>query len=284
MYRKFMLDENYNFIKEALQANASLVEKKFCENSFWACYGSYVINQQRETSDIDVLHVHSKRTPANRVQGYYKGVPITIYSLSRFALLSDGIKKLYGGYFSGKLLNPFVLYSSNAEDYQLALATAGGFISDFAAWVSGSKKGEICTAENITADSVLARLHVCPWYASYFVRYFALDNFPALWQHMIEVIPQAMVASGKVVKVADSYMYVDEPVNMHSQMIQSVARFWSLGSCLHKCMPNFPDYYIQKANKFLAQSEIKHLVPHMNSFLQKAATRKEVSNDSIVAP
>jgi hypothetical protein len=252
MYDQFLTASNRLLIADAVACYKKEVGAKEGDGSFWVVYGSFALTEQHPGSDMDVLFVHNQtgRPPA-RIQSAFQQYPVTIYSISRIDLESDGEARRFGGYFSLKLLNPFVTLGAQNGDLEWLLKIAGGFIGPFARDASGGR--EFSSPTNLLADSVLARLHLCPWYHSYFVRYFHSLSFPDLWRQMQEVVLLALEVSGQVKKTEGGYQYTDHSSSedLHKETFKVVARFWSLGSCLHSSQPGFPDFYIKKSEQNL---------------------------------
>lgn len=273
MYDSFISAQNRSFVEAAINAFKAERSALAAAGSFWVVYGSFALNTQQHASDMDVLYVHdsvgSNPNPI-RIQSSFRGYPVTIYSISRASLGADGEERLYGGYFAGKLLNPNVLINATEADRQLVMQVAGEFIAPFAADAAG--KRTVSTAENLLADTVIARFRLCPWYESYFVRYFTSQNFDALWRHMRSLIADCLLASGYVRKFDDGgfeYCRKLDTEELHIQMIQATARFWSLGACLHNCQADFPDYYIQKALQTVRQRNLEDSIRQMKVFLKE---------------
>lgn len=251
MYKEFVSPKSHDFISRAL--NKLSLEKQFehGDQYFWVCYGSFVLNMQNEKSDLDLLYVHDRNTPIARIQAEFEGHPVTLYTLNRVDFLEDGDKKKYGGYFSGKILNPHIVISEDDEDSHLALKVAGEFIADFAAAIGKQRQNKVSSSTNLVADTILARFLICPWYANYFMRYYTHTDFAKLWKKMEETIPAALVNTGKVSIHKNGFAYVNIPSSedFHSELIKSVARFWSIGSYLHNS-PRFLDIYIHKSRQY----------------------------------
>jgi len=271
MYGTFMSQENSDFVARALTYLAGEVGVRENDESFWVCYGSFVLNQQTPESDLDLLYIHNQQLPVRRFQSSFEGYPVTVYSLSRNNFVSDGEQKLFGGYFGGKVLNPYVTFLTSREDQNLVTRVGGAFIGPFAAAMAKRQGREIATQANLVADSVLARFHLCPWYRSYFLRYYIAPIFPQLWERMEEVIPLSLVEAGVVVQDNNGFHYShflsDE--ELHEETIRAVTHFWALGSCLHGSMPDFPAYYIQKAEQFIRDDNLESRCKEMLQFLRK---------------
>ena len=251
MYKKFTSQSSYDFISRAI--NKISLENEFVsrEEGFWVCYGSFVLNLQSEKSDLDLLYVHSGTNPVSRIGSDFEKHPVTIYSLSKDDFIDDGSQKRFGGYFSGKVLNPYIVISEKEDDADLVLRVAGEFIADFAAAIGGQRRSKPSTPANLVADTVLARFQLCPWYSNYFMRYYTYPNFSGLWKRMEEVIPLSLIAAKKVASNKNGFIYIDPPGknSVHVDFVKSIAKFWSIGSHLHNS-PHFLDTYIQKSKQY----------------------------------
>lgn len=274
MYRQFMKSPSVDFVTDALPH--LLAETGIEDNplNFWICYGSFALNQQTPESDVDLLFVHQTPSLPTRVQARYLDHPVTIYSLPLREFLADGIQRHYGGYFSGKLLNPFVVFGGSPDSLNNVTKVMGGFIGGFAATIAKEHGREIGTRENIVADCILAYLRLCPSYKAYFLRYYVSPNFGEIWNSMKNVIPDALTTAQVTTMLTKDRFEYCSPFSVeefHVQLVSCVARFWAFGSCCHGCNINFPDYYLQKAISYIETKDLKDECLEMLDFLEKKA-------------
>lgn len=275
MYRTFMNQENFDFVARAIACLTGEVGVREDDGSFWVCYGSFVLNQQTPESDLDLLYIHTQPTTVRRIQSSFEGHPVTIYSLNRNDFASDGRQRTFGGYFGGKVLNPHVLFMTSQKDRDMVIEVGGAFVGPFAAAMARKREGGFATSENLAADSALARFHLCPWYRSYFLRYYVSLNFPMLWDKMAETITLSFLKAGIVTQSGDKFRYrhalSDE--ELHENTLASVARFWVLGSSLHGGMPDFPAFYMQKAEQYVRDNNLKDRLEEMIHFLHAQSSK-----------
>ena len=277
MYRTFMSQENSDFVARALTYLAGEVGARENDGSFWVCYGSFVLNQQTSESDLDLLYIHNQPLSVQRLQSSFKGHPVTVYSLNKNEFASDGEQGLFGGYFGGKVLNPYVVFSASQEDKNTVAEVGGAFIGLFAAAMAKKQGREIATRANLVADPVLARFHLCPWYRSYFLRYYITPIFHKIWERMEETIALSLVKAGIVTQDSSGFRYRHTPSEeeLHEKTITAVARFWALGSCLHGGMPDFPAFYMQKAEQFVRENKLETRCEEMMQFLHEQSTHQD---------
>ena len=275
MYRKFMSSQQIDFVSGALPYLQVETEIEDNPLNFWVCYGSFVLNQQTSKSDLDLLFVHQTNATPTRIQARYEGFPVTIYSLPLKELVADGSQRRYGGYFSGKLLNPFVVFSESHDAINVSMEAMGGFIGNLAATIAKEHGREIATRDNLVADSVLAYLRLCPFYKAYFLRYYISSNFDEIWDHMRIVVPNALMKARVVTMLSeDSFEYslAFSPEQFHLQLVTSIARFWAFGSCCHDSNIGFPDYYFQKAQEYIGHNGLQEQSSELLEFLERKAT------------
>ena len=270
MYSEFMSQDSCDFVSRAI--NKISLEKEFVsrDRAFWVCYGSFVLNLQNEKSDLDLLYVHTETNPPSRIESNYETHPITIYSLSSGDLMDDGNQKRFGGYFSGKVLNPYIVISKDEKnDANLVLRVAGKFISGFAADIGKQRRSKLSTQANLVADTILARFRLCPWYSNYFMRYYTHPDFAKLWTRMEEVIPLSLIAANKIAPQKNGFVYIDplSEDDVHVNLVRSIAKFWSIGSYLHNS-PHFLDDYIKKSEQYCDDTEA---LKQMMSFVEEKA-------------
>jgi len=270
MYKMFMTTESLDFVRQALLYLASEVgQVKECR-SFWVCYGSFVLNQQTSDSDLDLLYIHDQTSSVRRIQSSFRGHQVTIYSISKNDFINDGELRMFGGYFAGKILNPHVVFQGSETDRSLILDTASKYIAPFAEGMYLQQKRKEVNRFNMVADSVMARLYICPWYHSYFLRYYINPDFLRLWNRMEEVICSAFVKSGVIIQDGETFMYRHGTTveDLHAEAIKVSARFWSLGNYLHNSRFDFSDYYIQKSEQFIVKNNLEEKCLEMLAFLK----------------
>jgi hypothetical protein len=264
-----MQTSSFEFIQKATEALSRYVTRDHTTEGFWVNYGSFVINAQQPQSDIDFLYVHKGTGSVQRLSATFEGYPVTIYQLTERDLYRDGEEAKYGGYFAGKLLNPFVVISEDPLCTRIVMKTAGAFIGPFASCYG---TGFSITPEQVLKDTILARLEICPWYSSYFLRYYIHLEFDLIWRQMTKVICTSLELSGHILQNNGRYTYQQAPAEdvISERKIASVARFWSLGSCLHGNMPDFPDFYIQKAKQYVESQKLQAALQEMMQFLRRS--------------
>jgi len=275
MYRMFMNQASFDFVERALVCLADEVGVEEGDGSFWVCYGSFVLNQQNLESDLDLLCIHTQPTAVRRVQSSFEGYPVTIYSLNRNDFVSDGRQKTFGGYFAGKVLNPHVLFLASQKDRNVVMEVGGAFIGPFSATMTAERGRIVVTGANLIADSALARFHICPWYRSYFLRYFIFAKFQQLWERMEEITILSFLKAGIVTQSGDGFYYQHVPSEeeLHKNTLSTVARFWALGSSLHGGMPDFPAFYMQKAEQYVRDNNLENRLEEMIHFLQAQSSK-----------
>jgi len=209
-----------------------------------------------------------------RVQSSYRGYPVTIYALNREDFMRDGAPGAFGGYFAGKVINPCVLFSPRIEDEAMVKRVSAQFIGPFAAAMAQRQNRGVATEANLAADSVLARFHLCPWYRSYFLRYYIHESFPQLWERMKELTASSFLEAGVVTRIGNCFRYQQVPTEcwLHERTVMMAAHFWGLGSSLHGGMPDFSAYYIEKARQYIAVNNLEHSLNEMMDFLQVQAS------------
>lgn len=280
MYRTFMNQENFDFVARAVKCLAGEVGVRECDENFWVCYGSFVLNQQTPESDLDLLCIHKLPNAVRRIQSSFEGHPVTIYSLNRNDFVNDGKHGTFGGYFAGKTLNPHVMFLASQEDRNMVMEVGGAFIGPFSAAMAGKRERVFATSENLTADSVLARLHLCPWYRSYFLRYYMFPSFQQLWVRMAEATTSSFLKARIVTKVGNEFRYqhVASEKELHESTLAVVARFWALGSSLHGGMPDFPAFYMQKTEEYIRENNLEDRLEEMDRFLHAQSSRGGTHN------
>jgi len=275
MYRVFMNQGNFDFVARAIVCLADEVGVERGDGSFWVCYGSFVLDQQTAESDLDLLCIHTLPNAVRRIQSSFEGYPVTIYSLNRNDFMSDGRQRTFGGYFGGKVLNPHVMFLTSQKGRDMVAEVGGAFIGPFSAAMATKRGRSVATSANLVADSVLARFHLCPWYRSYFLRYYISTNFQQLWERMAEVMTLSFLKAGIVAQNGDEFRYHHMPSEeeLHESTLAAAARFWALGSSLHGGMPDFPAFYMQKAEQYVIDNNMEDRLEEMIRFLNTQSSQ-----------
>lgn len=241
-------------------------------NGYWVCYGSFATNSFNEKSDIDLLYVHMKDDlSSSRVQEYVLGRPVTVYALSEKDLSRDGKDALYGGYYAGKLLNPFAVFKGTEKSFSVLASVVAGFIAPFAAQQRKQLGIEAPSPSAVYADCIKGYLSICPWYQNYFLRLMSLSNFLNVWDKMSRFTTTALERNNSIEKAGDIYIYRENLSNYVSQeeILKRSARFWSLGAIFHGQDSSFVDFYIEKSIGSMHSSDIKGEITRMRNFLNQ---------------
>lgn len=275
MFNKFMTDNSNEILRRALPLLVTEINVMQSESDYWICYGSLLLGLQNNQSDIDLLYIHhDPHQQPSRIQSSFEEWPVTIYALNESDFKADGEQRKYGGYFSGKVINPHAVLGGHTDSVQATLKVAGGFIGQFAASLSRRRGREIASPGNIAADCFLAFLHLCPWYRAYFMRYFVDPRFADIWQTLQASVTTSLVLAKEVTKLSPGYFEYQNPLDeaqFHIEMIKVVARFWAVGACFHGGRIDFPDYYFEKSEQFLRRTGYINHCAKLYDFLNTQA-------------
>ncbi len=208
--------------------------------SYWVGYGSLVINGLTPKSDVDLLLItKSGDFKPYRVQEAYNNRPITVYVLTEKDLLADGNEQIYGGYFTGKLLSPFILHGGDAEVLEEIYSSVHSFVNRLS-----YAPVELDTAPGKLIRIYLTRyMQVCPWYKSYILKYIQTLGM----QQAVHLLTKHYNRINETRANQDVInMNSDE---LHCHVLRLVARFWSYGAIEHQNNYKFSDYYFDKAEQ-----------------------------------
>ena len=240
------------FIEEVInELKKEIIFQKY-PNGFYMVYGSYVIREENENSDMDVIYIHKINEPPFRKQLYYNSIPVTIYFLSRFDFEADSTGK-YGGYFVGKALNPHIIISSNNFDHMFIYKCCGRFIGEIANYTSLKKQNHEYELNQIVKDVFSGYLKICPPYISYLVRYNVAKNKDIIANWIIENVKRSLIISNSIKQIdVNKYVYnnILSQNEYEQNMIDYVASFWSFGALSHNDM-NFYKHYKNKNYQYI---------------------------------
>lgn len=221
-------------------------------NPGWVFYGSVVYGALRPESDLDVLILLDSLQGGPRRLSLVStdGREVSAYVLTPAMLEADGMVSAYGGYFIGKLANPYFCNDLRPETFQGFHKAMGKFLGRRAYQARACKELPLAclTADQVVADCLLGFISLCPWVVYYLARY---HGKPKVWDFFRQTYPAALQAAGVATFENEFYSY--RPLEAESMTPYfdelTKARFWALGAKFHPSVESFPDTYIEKAKK-----------------------------------
>jgi len=80
----------------------------------------------------------------------------------------------------------------------------------------------------------------------------------------------SLLKARTVARDGDEFRYQHTPSEkeLHESTLAVAARFWALGSSLHGGMPDFPAFYMQKAEQYIRDNNLENRLKEMVHFLQ----------------
>ena len=240
---------NLTFIKEALEFLRNELRIDNQDSVLWVVNGSYVINRNNEDSDLDIVVVHDSFSNGKRFVYKYKDVPIHVTAITMEMLADDGKSRLYGSYFSGKIINPHILFSTDASLKTQAIYHAGKFIAPLAGYLSTLVNTKVFTESQITAFVFIAHLSFNPFFDSYFLNYFVSSDFDKLWRSLCMKTMEMLTTSESTIKEKNFYRFKEkfsDYRSFHLERMLIATRHWSYGAVAHNCNFKFPDEMYEK--------------------------------------
>lgn len=262
MKNEIITPSNKEFVANVIHTVSEEKNIQFTDKDLWILVGSYVNNSQRSDSDIDLIltrDTFSGEKPT-REKAPYKDIPVSVSIVDKTIFKEDG-KQLYGGYFTGKVLNPHHFFSDNPEIQSFVKEMAGNFIGDDAAFLGKEKRGNNAhfSEVELAAQSLLAYLAIDPEYDSYLLSYFVRENFDLVWEFLVQSITESLVLAKKVEKNNGAYKYTGGYTTYreyNKARMKSAARRWGFGVYAHNSDYRWPDSHFNNAD-----SKIKRLDP-----------------------
>ena len=255
MKNELITPANKEFVSSVIDTVSQEKGIQYTEDDLWLLVGSYVINSQRSDSDIDLILTRDNFSDdqPTRKKAPYKGIPVSISMVNKTIFQEDGLQ-LYGGYFTGKVLNPHQFFGGSAKIRSFVRKMAGKFIGDDAAYLGKEKRGSNAhfSAEELAAQSLLAYLAIDPEYDSYLLSYFVTEHFDLIWQFLIESITESLLLSDKVVRNDGSYKYTGGYSTYREYTkarMKSAARRWGFGVYAHDSDYRWPDSHFDNADR-----------------------------------
>jgi predicted nucleotidyltransferase len=232
-----------------------LIKKEDClfqeKKSTWVLIGSYVINQETEDSDIDLLFIHSN-TKFLRFKKEFLGINVSVCAVPLKFLKEDGEKRKYGGYFSAKCLNPFEIFYEDTNIVEEIYKSAGSFIGKLAGYIALQQDKDSFTADEVTAQVFSAYISLHSGYISYFLSYFTSPIFEAIWAELKEKTMKSLTKASVIQQTEDTnrYIYIktyESFEEYHNKRLEASSFHWSFGSIVHNSDPDFPYWYYKNA-------------------------------------
>ena len=190
-------------------------------------------------------------------------------------LKDDGESRLYGGYFTGKIINPHIfLFGDNKKRHE-AIYSAGRFIGPLAGYMGQISTDTSFSRSQITAFVFIAYLSTDPSFDSYFLRYFLSPEFEKIWECLQNETINMLIVSGNIRRIGEKYIFLDglnSYRDFHFERMKIAARHWSYGAICHDSDRKFPDAIFTKA-----QLRIKDIDPKRNKYKNMVSFLKDQS-------
>ena len=271
---------NLAFAKEAIKYISNRLKFNNFKQALWIVFGSYVINMNNSDSDLDIIAVYDIFKENKRSIYNFKDIPIHFTQINMSTLKDDGVERLYGSYFSGKIINPHFFLYGNDKSKNKALYHAGKFIAPLAGYLSELTGSKSLTASQITSLVFIAYLSTDPSFESYFLNYFVSPNFKNIWESLCRSTIQMLKISGSIKCSKKNYVFIEkfpDYQTFHSERMKISARHWSYGAVCHGGNHKFQDIIFTKAKK-----KMKKIDPSgkrylkMVTFLRKQSGLSEI--------
>lgn len=243
---------NLIFVKKAIAYISDKLEFDNFKQALWLVFGSYVINMNRPGSDIDIIAIDDTFKENKRFSYNFKNIPIHFTGINMNTLKDDGKGRLYGGYFSGKVINPHIFLYGDEKRKNIALYHAGKFIAPLAGFLAGLTKSKLFSTSQITSLVFIAYLSTDPSFDSYFLNYFTSPNFKNIWIALCESTIDMLKISGSVTASKGKNIFTEkytEYKSFHKERMKISARHWSYGAVCHGGDYKFQDTIFTKAEE-----------------------------------
>lgn len=272
---KIVLSKNMSIIEEVIEMLSSETGVLNPKEILWLVFGSYVINTNTTTSDLDIIGIHKRFINKKRHVFNYKNIPVHFNAINIDDLKDDGENRLYGGYFTGKIINPHIFLYGNSKEINDSIYYAGKFIGPLAGYISKISTKISFSQSQITAFVFIAYLSTDPSFDSYFLNYFTSQEFEKIWECLQKDTVNMLITSGSIQSNGNEYVFLDSFVNykdFHSERMKISARHWSYGVVYHDNDVKFPDTIFTKANM-----KLKMIDPDGKKYANMCSFLKEQS-------
>jgi predicted nucleotidyltransferase len=277
---KMVSSTNLSFAKQTISYISDKLKFRESRQALWVVFGSYVINMNTPDSDLDIIAVHDIFTKSDRSIYKFKNIPIHFTKINMRVLENDGERRLYGSYFTGKIINPHIFLYGNKKLEDKALYHAGKFIAPLAGFLGRLTGLQVLTASQVTSLVFIAYLSTDPSFDSYFLNYFVSPDFKNIWSALCKSTIKMLNISNSLVSLEDKHFFKVKFPNyktFHSERMKISARHWSYGAACHGGNYRFQDMIFTKAEekmKKIAPSGKKY--KDMLTFLKKQSGLSEI--------
>lgn len=272
---RIISNENMSFIEQSIILLSHNMGFSNPKEILWLVFGSYVINMNKAGSDIDIIGIHDSFVDKKRYTVFYNKIPIHFNAINIHDLKDDGENRLYGGYFTGKILNPHIFLYGNSETMHDAICNAGKFIGPLAGYISKISTHVSFSESQITALVFVAYLSTDPSFDSYFLGYFISKEFLKIWEFLKKDVINMLIVSEEIKYINGKYIFLNSLSNykdFHFERMKISARHWSYGAICHNNDIKFQDFIFNKANE-----KIKKNDPDGKKYLDMLSFLKEQS-------
>lgn len=271
---------NLSFAKATIGHISGKLKFNNFEQALWLVFGSYVINMNKPDSDLDIIAIHDRFTNIKRSIYNFQEVPIHFTGINKRTLIDDGENRLYGSYFSGKIINPHIFLYGDEKIKNTALYHAGKFIAPLAGYLGGLTDSELFTASQVTSLVFIAYLSTDPSFDSYFLNYFVSPNFKKIWIALCKTAVRMLKTSGAITASAGKYVFTEkypDYKSFHSERMKISARHWSYGAVCHGGNHKFQDMIFTKAEEKMRKIDPSgKKYSDMITFLKKESGLSEI--------
>ena len=250
--------QNLSFIEKVVNKLSSKLKIKDPKEILWLVYGSYVINMNNEKSDLDIIGIHNSFTKKKRTVLDYKNVPIHLSTITMQDLKEDGESRLYGSYFTGKIINPHIFLYGNTKLKNEAIYHAGKFIGPLVGYLGYLTSEKSYLPSQITSLVFIAYFSIGPSFDQVFLGYYISPEFNKIWECLCQQTI-LMLKTAKVIKpINNKYIFTQRFTNykkFHFERMKIAARHWSYGVFCHEGDYKFPDWLFSKAEEKMKKAD-----------------------------
>jgi len=254
---KVISPKNLSFIKKVINHLSPKLGIANPKEALWLIYGSYVINMNNADSDLDVIGIHPNFTEKKRMVFSYQNVAVHCSTITIKDLKDDGESRLYGSYFSGKIINPHIFLYGNSKLKKEAISSAGKLIGPLTGYLASLTKKSLFTPSQITALVFTSYMSIGPSFDLIILGYFLSPQFKKIWKALSEQTVLMLKAGGAIKKVGGKYRFTQKfssYKSFHFERMKIAARHWSYGAICHKDY-KFPDWIFDKAEKKMKKAD-----------------------------
>ena len=280
----FISEQNFSEIQNVIKILKSN-DESFSKSDVWLVVGSYITNTNTPKSDLDVIRIKDtlENDKPTRTKKLVNHILVSYTVVSKNFFIDDSTSGKYGGYFSGKVLNPHILLGTNIDLKRVIRKSSALLTGDLVCYIASKSKSEYHSKDSLLAITILAYAAFNPEYVYYLFRFYLSEEFELLWDTWSNQIYESFEDTDYILKADKSFTLKEPEIKRNEYDFQCkkfIAYRSAIGVKLHSCNHEWPMNHFNSASKelkeLLRQKKTKKKLNEMIDFIHSTASVNNV--------